>query len=105
MGRNLPGDADQRDGIHQRVGEAGDRVGRTGAGGDEDRADLAGRTRVALGGMDRALLVANQNVADLLLLEDRVVDRQHRSAGIAEQHLDTLILQGRDHHFRSGHLP
>ena len=35
MRRHLPGDADQRDGVHHRVGEAGDGVGRAGAGGDQ----------------------------------------------------------------------
>ncbi len=42
MCRNLACDADQRDRIHQRVGEAGDGVGRAGAGGHENDADLAG---------------------------------------------------------------
>jgi DNA helicase HerA-like ATPase len=46
-------------------------------------ARLAGGAGIALGGMARALLVADQDVLDLLL-EDRVVDRQHRAAGIAE---------------------
>ena len=51
-----------------------------GPGGDEDDAGPAGRAGVALGGMGRALLVAHQDVADVVLLEDRVVDRQHRAA-------------------------
>ena len=33
MRRHLAGDADERDRIHHRVGEAGDRVGRAGARG------------------------------------------------------------------------
>ena len=85
MGRHLTGDADERDRIHQRVGEAGDRVGRAGPRGHQQHADLAGRTGIALGGMGRALLVAHENVANLLLVEDRVVDRQDRAAGIAEE--------------------
>ena len=35
MGRHLAGDADERNRVHQRVGEPGDGVGRAGAGGDE----------------------------------------------------------------------
>ena len=85
MGRHLAGDADQRNGIHQGVGEAGDGVGRAGAGGDEQAADLAGRAGVAFRRMGRALLVAHQYVLDLGLMEKRVIDRQDRAAGIAEQ--------------------
>jgi len=51
-----------------------------------------------------ALLVPHQDVLDLRLLEQRVVDRQHGSAGIAEDVFDPLIGQRLDHHFRSGHL-
>ena len=39
-----------------------------------------------------------------VLLEQRVVDRQDRAAGIAEYDLDALIDQGLDHHRRSEHL-
>ena len=54
--------------------------------------------------MDRALLVAHQDVLDLVLLEDRVVDRQHRAARIAEDVLDALIGERLDHHFGAGHF-
>ena len=40
----------------------------------------------------------------LVLLEQRVVDRQHRAAGIAEQVLDALVLQRLDDHLGAGHL-
>ncbi len=94
---------DDRDGVHQRVGEAGDRIGRAGAGGHQHAADLAGRARIALGGMHRALLVAHQDVLDLVLLEQRVVDRQHGAARIAEQVLDALVLKRCDDHLGAGH--
>ncbi len=45
---------------------------------------LAGRAGIAFGRMARALLVAHQDVADVVLLEDLVIDRQHRAARIAE---------------------
>ncbi len=51
-------------GVHQRVGEAGDRVGGAGAGGHQHDAELAGRARIAFGGVRRALLVAHQDVLD-----------------------------------------
>ena len=104
VGGHLAGDDHDRDRIHQRVGEAGDGVGGAGAGGDEDRTDFPGRSRVAFGGVHRALLVAHQNVVELLLLKQRVVDRQHGAAGIAEDVLHALIDERLDHHFRAGHF-
>ncbi len=105
MGRHLPGDDDQRDRVAQRIGQAGDRVGRARARRHQHAADLAGRARIAFGGVHRALLVAHQDVADAVLrLEQRVVDRQHRAAGIAEDVLHALIGERLDHHFGAGHL-
>ena len=54
--------------------------------------------------MHRALLVAHQHVPHLVLLKQRIIDRQHRAAGIAEDVLDALIGERRDHHFRAGHF-
>ena len=104
MSRHLAGDADQGNRIAERVGERGDGVGRAGTGGDEQDADLAGRARVTFRGMARALLVADEDVAKLVLMEDGVVDREHRAARIAEDHLDALILQRLDDHLRAGHV-
>src|SRR6185312_9625958 len=84
--------------------EAGDGVGRAGPRSDEENADLAGRARVAFRGVSRALLVADEDVAKLVLVEDGVVDRQHRAARIAEHHLDALVLQRLDDHFGAGHV-
>ena len=44
--------------------------------------------------MDRRLLMAHQDVAQRVLLEERVVDRKHRAARIAEDDLDFLVDQG-----------
>ena len=96
---------DQRDRIHQRVGEPGDRIGGAGAGGDQHaRRRLPVRAGIAFGGMDRALLVAHQEWRMRVLLEQRVIDRQHRAARIAENDLDALVLQRAQEHFgaRSG---
>ena len=101
--RHLPGDADERDGIHQRVGEAGHRVGGAGAGRDERDADLAGRARIAFRRMQRAAFLAHEDVLDLVLLEQLVVDRQHGAAGVAEDMLDALIDERREHHLGARH--
>ena len=104
MGRYLAGEADHRDAVHQRVGQAGDAVGGAGTRGDEHHADLAGRARVALGRVHRALLVADQDVAQPVLLEDRVVNGKNGAAGVAEHHLDALVDQRPDHHLGAGHF-
>ena len=104
MGRHLPGDDDERDRIAQGVGEPGHRVGGARPRGDDHRADPAGRARIAFGGMHGALLVPHQDVLHLVLVEERVVDRQHRATGIAEKMLDPLIRKRRYHHFCAGHL-
>ena len=104
MRRHLAGDAHQRDRIHQSVGQAGDRIGGTRTRGHQHAAHLAGGTRIAFGRMHGSLLVADENVAKLVLLEDRIIDRQNRTAGIAEQGICPLIDHGLHHHFRAGHL-
>ena len=53
--------------------------------------------------MDRALFVPHEDVADVVLLEDLVIDRQHRAARIAEHGIHTLILQGLHDHPRAAH--
>jgi len=54
--------------------------------------------------MDGALLVANQDVLDLVLLEELVVNIEDRAAGIAEDVLDALFLKTADGDFRTGEL-
>ena len=99
MGRHLAGQAHERDAVHQRIDQARHRIGGAGAGGDEHAAHPPGGARIALRGMHRGLLVAHQDVADRVLLEHRIIDRQHRAAGIAENHLDALLLQRTKQHF------
>src|SRR5262249_29319436 len=62
-GADLPGDGDDRAGVHLGVGQAGDEVGRPGPAGGQADADLAGAAGVALGGEAAALLVPRQDGA------------------------------------------
>jgi len=103
--RHLAGQADDGNAVHERVGEAGHRIGRAGPGGHEHDADLAGRAGIAFRGMDRAAFLADEVMAQLVLLEDLVIDRQHGAARIAEDRLDTLIDEGFDDHFGAVHGP
>ena len=55
--------------------------------------------------MHGALLVAHQDMLhSVRLLEQRVVDRQHGAARIAEQMLHALVGKRLDHHLGAGHL-
>ena len=51
-----------------------------------------------------ALFVTHQDVTDLVLLENLIVDRQHRPARIAKDVLDTLIGQRRQNDLCTCHL-
>ena len=72
---DLPGDGDHRHGVHLRVGQRSHQVGGTGTRGGHADPDSAGGVCVAAGGVARALLVANQHMAQLLRVEQRVIDR------------------------------
>ena len=93
MGRHLAGNAYHGNGIHQRIGQAGHRIGRAGAGGDKHNAAFTAGTGIALSRMGRALFMADKNMLNILLLEQFVINRQYGAAGIAEYMLNTLILQ------------
>ncbi|GAA3693441.1 hypothetical protein GCM10022238_07450 [Gordonia hankookensis] len=47
--------------------------------------------------MSRTLLVPDQDVTNLLRIQQRIVDRQDRAAGNAEDHLDAEFLERPDH--------
>src|SRR6202043_3817175 len=51
-----------------------------------------------------ALLVPHQDVLDIALLENLVIDRKHRAAGVAEDVLDAMIDQRPHDHGCAGHL-
>ncbi len=52
--------------------------------------------------MHGRLLVAHQNVIDLVLPEDGVVDMQCRTAGIAPDMLDTGVVKRADENVAAG---
>ena len=62
------------------------------------------RARIAVGGVDRALLVAHEDVLDLVLLEELVVDVEDRAARIAEDVLDAFFLEAADDDFGTREL-
>ncbi len=91
--RRLPREAQDRHAVGHRRIETRHHVrsGRTG-GADVD-ADAAGaRAAVAFGRMRAALFVPHEDVPDAAVLAERVVERQNRRAGHAENELDALAL-------------
>ena len=99
--RHLAGDADDRDAIHQGVGETGDRIGGAGARCHQDHARLARRTGVTFRRVHGRLLVPGQHVPQAVLFVDFIVKGKSDTAGIAENHLHALVLEGPQENFRS----
>src|SRR6185503_17794089 len=88
----VPGDDHHRDRVERRVGDAGGGVGQPGPEMREQHPRLAGRTRVAVGGVRGDLLVARADVADAAAAE-RVEHADDGVAGQAEDHLDAEPLE------------
>ncbi len=93
VGRHLPGDHHHRDRIEEGIGNPGDRIGRAGAGCDQHHAGLAGGPGIAFCGMGRAGFVPYQDMADAIVREQFVIDRQHGATRIAEHEFDPLAHQ------------
>ena len=96
---NLAGDDDHRNAVHVGGGDAGDRIGHPGTRRHQSNTHLTRGTGVAVCSMNRRLLMANQHVLDGVLLVQRVVDVQHRSAGVAPEELDVFKLQASNEYF------
>ena len=104
LNAHLTGDNHHRHGIHVRVGDGGDHVRGTRAGGHQAHAHLASGQRIALGGMAGGLLVAHEHETELRAVVDLMVDGQDRAAGDAEDVLDAEILQRTHQRLGAGHL-
>ena len=100
---NLSGQANNRNAVHEGIRKPGDAIRCTGTGSHQDDADLAGRARISLRRMNRALFMANEDVAKFLLLEQRIIGRQHGPTRIAENDLNPLINQGLEDDFCARH--
>ena len=97
----LAGEHDHRARIHQRGQQAGHRVGRARARGHQHDARLAGRTRVAVRHVRRALLVADEDQLDLRV-DERVEDRHRGAARQPEDVLDPFAFQAADQRLGPG---
>ena len=101
---HLTGDRDHRNRVHLGVGQRGDEIRRARTRRGHHDADLAGDVGVATGGVPGALLVSDQDVAQLRRIEQRIVNGQHRAAGNAEDQLDAEFLQRLHYRLGAGEL-
>ena len=88
--RHVAGDRDHRDGVEERGADARDEVRGAGSGRAHADADAARHPGVAVGGVGAALLVADEDVADLRVVAEDVVQRQDHAARVAEEDVDPL---------------
>jgi hypothetical protein len=99
---HLPGDGDDRNGIHHGVHQAGGQVGGARAGCGAAHAHLAGGARKPLRRERRILFVTHQHMADRMLVQG-IVERQGHAARIAEDALDPFAGQALQQHSRAIH--
>ncbi len=97
---HLAGDRDERHRVHVGVGDRRHQVGRPRSRGRHADAHPAGRDGVALRGVAGALLVADQDVPHRGRVQQRVVRREDRAAGDAEDDLHPRRLQRPDQALR-----
>src|SRR5207342_2757257 len=74
--------------------DAGDQVRRAGTRGAHADADAAGDPGVTVGGVGPALLVADEDVAQLRVVAEDVVERQDHAARVAEDDVHALEQEG-----------
>ena len=79
-----------------RIGDGRDEVGGTRTARRHADADATGGRGVALGGVAGGLLVTDEDVADLGGVHERVVCREDRPAGNAEDDIDVGVLHRPD---------
>ena len=77
VGGYLSGYHHEGNGVHVGGGDSGNRVGGARPGSHQHDSGFARRACVAVRHVSRALLVAHQDVLDVVLLVDGVVDVQH----------------------------
>ena len=91
---HLSRDADDRNRVHHRRGNAGDQVGGARPRRGDGHADPAACARVTIGHVRGALFVAHQHVANRVI-EQRIVGRKNSAARVPEDGVHALFHQAR----------
>ncbi len=102
-GGDLPGNDHHRDRIHVGVGDPGNRIGGTGTAGCDGDTDLAGRTRVTIGGMHCSLLMTGQDMLDRRP-HQVIININDRTTGITKDRIDAFLNQALQKNFRTSHF-
>ena len=95
-GGNLSRDGDHGNGVHKGIGDSRDQVGRSGAGGGHDDADLAGGTSIALGHEGATLFVTGENGANLFGAGEGLVKHHAGPAGVGEDGINASVFESLD---------
>ncbi len=103
--RHLAGDDDERHGVHVGRGDTRNRIRGSGARRDDDNAGATRRARIAVRLMHRSLLVASEDMRNLLAVVQRVVDFDGLTAGVTEHQIDALGLERGDNGLGAVHAP
>ena len=101
---HLPCHTHQRNRIHQRIRQRCYGVRGPRPRGHHQHAHFASRARIAFGCVACTLFVPHQNMPQFILFKQRIIDRQHRTAGIAEHHVGTVIEHRLNHDFSPCHF-
>ncbi len=88
--------------VHKRRGQAGHQIGGAGARRGQADARAAGGARIAVGHVGRALLVPAQHRVQTRIVQ-RIVQVEHRPAGVPEDVLHAFGLQALDERLRTQH--
>ena len=101
----LTAEDDHRHAVHLRGHEAGDGIASAGAGGDENHSGLAGGTGIAIGHVNSALLVADEDELHVRLDRfESVEDRDRRAAGVTEDVFDAEVGESFDEGLSAVHF-
>ena len=93
VARHLAGDHHHGNRVHVRGRQARDGIRDARTGRDDGDTDFVRAARIGIGGVDRGLLVAYQDMLEFVLLEDGVVDVEYGSARVSKDVLDALFSQ------------
>ena len=103
--RNLSGYDHHRRAVHQRIGNAGDGVRRTGSRSDQRHSDSAGYAGISLCSMRRSLFVTHQNMFQFIfVVVQTIVNRDCLSAGITEDRIYPFSYQRLQQSLRTGYF-
>ena len=100
---HLAGDADQGNGIEPGIGQGGEDIGGSGAGGGQADLRTTADPGQALGDESGSLLMTGQDMMDGSALGQGIVQRQVRSARNAGEGAYSLSLEQVDNDFGPGH--